>query len=80
MFGTQVIEVAEAYSKHTGLMLSTLGAYAVNDGRFLTNLKETGRGGLRTAERALQWFSDHWAADLEWPRHIPRPPRSKEAA
>ena len=28
---------------------------------------------LRRVARVLQWFSDHWPADLEWPSDIPRP-------
>ncbi len=33
-----------------------------------------------TYERALQWFSDHWPEDLEWPRDIQRPVQKKGAA
>ena len=27
----------------------------------------------RRATRIVQWFSDHWPTDLEWPADIPRP-------
>ncbi len=30
---------------------------------------------VRTKVRILQWFSDHWPADLEWPPDISRPAR-----
>ena len=28
---------------------------------------------LRTLAKAIQWLSDHWPADAEWPPDIPRP-------
>ncbi|WP_323763295.1 MULTISPECIES: hypothetical protein [Roseobacteraceae] len=28
---------------------------------------------LKTYTEALQWFSDNWPADLEWPQGIERP-------
>ena len=36
----------------------------------------------RRAARAIQWFSDNWPSDLEWPAEIPRPEpqEPKEAA
>ncbi|MBK5945957.1 hypothetical protein CCR83_05685 [Rhodobacter veldkampii DSM 11550] len=35
---------------------------------------------LRKAAAVVQWFSDRWPSDLEWPRDIPRPPKSKKEA
>ena len=73
-------DLAEAYAAHSGLKLSTLGAYAVNDGKFFHRLEE-GRGcTLRTYHKVLGWFDANWPADLEWPRHIPRPSRRKAVA
>ena len=36
--------------------------------------------GMTNAFVARCYFSSIWPADLEWPRDIPRPPKSKEAA
>ncbi len=78
---TQILtEMAEHYAQHVGLRTSTVGAYAVNDGKFFHRLAGGGGCTLKTAERAVRYFSDHWPADLAWPRDIPRPPKSKEAA
>lgn len=35
---------------------------------------------VRTFDRVLTWFNQHWPGDLEWPRDIPRPPKSKKEA
>lgn len=75
-----LLDLAEAYSSHTGLKLTTIGAYAANDGKFFGRLKEGAGCTLRKAARLVLWFSDNWPADLEWPRQIPRPPKSKKEA
>lgn len=78
MQARHILDLAEAYAAHTGRKLSTLGAYTVNDGKFFERLNEGGGCTLKTAARVLAWFDATWPADLEWPRHIPRP--KKEAA
>lgn len=75
-----LLDLATAFSAHTGLKLTTIGAYAANDGKFFGRLKAGAGCTLRKAAAVLQWFSDHWPADLEWPRSIPRPPRTKKEA
>lgn len=69
----QIVTLAETYGSHKALKLSTIGAYAANDGSFITRLKKGGDSGSRVLARTAQWFSDHWPADLEWPDGIERP-------
>lgn len=33
-----------------------------------------------TSFKALNYFSSLWPADLEWPREVARPPKSRKAA
>ncbi|MBR9819378.1 MAG: hypothetical protein GYB51_00085 [Rhodobacteraceae bacterium] len=76
-----IIKQAEAYCAHTGRTLSTVGSYAVRDGKFFDRLKNGGGCTLRTADRVITWFSDNWPSDLTWPTDIPRPaPNRKEVA
>ncbi|MFA8441559.1 hypothetical protein [Yoonia sp.] len=76
-----LVMMAEIYSAHTGLKLATISTYAKNDGKFFRDLKEKNAGcTLKTASRVMQWFSDNWADDLEWPKSVPRPAKSKDAA
>lgn len=53
--------------------MSTIWARAVGDGRFLERI-EAGSGlTVRSYDRAVRWFFDHWPADLAWPEHIKVP-------
>lgn len=76
-----LITLAEAYAGHRGLTLSTVSTYAATDGKFFPELKRGASCTLRRAARVIVWFSDNWPdADLTWPHHIPRPPKSRKEA
>jgi hypothetical protein len=75
-----IIELAEAFSEHSSLTISTVSTYAANDGKWLGGLKKNASCTLRKAEIVVRWFSNNWPADLEWPADIPRPKTSKEEA
>ncbi len=53
---------------------------AVGNPYFFKRLRAGARCTVKTYGRALQWFSDHWPADLAWPTDIPRPAPSAESA
>lgn len=77
-----LVRLGVSYAGHLGLELSTVSTYAANDGKWLANLKGPSSCTLRKAMIVMQWFSDRWPSDLEWPADIPRPPKTnpKEAA
>lgn len=75
-----LINLATMYAQHVGHRLSTVGAYAVNDGKFFERLSAGRSCTFKTAEKAVRYFDAVWPADLAWPTDIPRPPKSKEAA
>lgn len=75
----QLLELGQNYAKYRGLTLSTVACYA-GLGRAFDRLSDGHSVTLRTARRIVQWFSDHWPDDLEWPRNIVRPAAQKEAA
>jgi len=78
MTGEQTLKLAKLYSEHTGLKLSSIGAYAANDGRHFLEIEEKGRECLpRTARRVAEWFSENWPQDLAWPQGVPRPSAPK---
>ena len=75
-----ILRVAAVYGAHRNFAPSTVGRIAMGHGRFFERLR-AGRVTIRRAEAALQWFSDHWPADLEWPAKIERPvPSPKDEA
>lgn len=76
-----LLKLAEAYRSHVGLSLSTVSSYAANDGKLFRRFAEDGAGcTVRRANALVQWFSDHWPEDLEWPKGIDRPAKTKGAA
>lgn len=36
-------------------------------------IREGGDIGTVSFEKAMQWFSNQWPIDLEWPSDVPRP-------
>ena len=46
---------------------------AVNDGKFYNRISTGASCTIRTYNKVLQYFSDHWPLDLPWPVDIPRP-------
>lgn len=77
---TYLIDLGSAYASHTNLSHWRVSFLMRGDGQFLRRLGEGKSCTLKTATIAMQWFSDYWPADLEWPRHIPRPSKSKKEA
>ncbi|WP_349295269.1 hypothetical protein ABEB22_18475 (plasmid) [Thioclava sp. 'Guangxiensis'] len=74
----EILKLANEYSAHSGLKLSTISTYAANDGKFLDRLQSRGSCTVRTARIVWNWFSDNWPdKDLDWPKDISRPVRPK---
>lgn len=49
-------------------------------GDFFRKLLANGDCKTRTADKAMQWFSDNWPDDLAWPKDIARPARGTRRA
>lgn len=75
-----LVRLAELFSSHRGLALSTLGRIAAGDGKFFLRLRDGGSCTMRTGEAVAMWFVRHWPADLAWPRSIPQPKPTRVAA
>lgn len=68
----QLLELGTLYANHNGLKLQTVSSYA-GLGRAFDRLSGGHSVTLRTARRIIQWFSDRWPDDLEWPEGLVRP-------
>ncbi len=68
----RLIRLAESYARHHRLALSTVGRLAGGHGHFFDRVAD-GRVTFRRVDRSIQWFSDHWPAELDWPDELPRP-------
>lgn len=76
-----LITLAKAMAAHEDVSHFAISMRALGKGDFFKNMIEKGYDcRTRTAARLMSWFSDNWPADLQWPRDIPRPVKSREAA
>lgn len=76
----QIVQLAASFAHHRGLAMSTVSTYSANDGKWICGLKSGASCTLRKAGIVLQWFSDNWPDDLEWPQGIERPSKKRSAA
>ena len=73
-----LVDVAQSFVSARGISSRQVSFLTAGDGKFLARLKAGRTCTLRVARVAVQYLSDHWPDDQEWPDGIPRPvPRSK---
>jgi hypothetical protein len=73
-----LMSCATAFAERRNMKLTTLGRKAANFSPFFTRLMESRTSfTARKYDEIIQWFSDHWPADLEWPKAVVRPVREK---
>ena len=73
MSHTDVVMLIELLAASWHRSPHTIGRLASGSGDFYARLKRGHDLTTRRAERVVQWLSDHWPSDLEWPEDIPRP-------
>lgn len=74
-----LLSIAEAYAGHLGLSMATISKRVFNDGKLIGSIRAGNTITLRRANAAMQWFTDNWPENLDWPAHIARPDRSAAA-
>ena len=75
---TSLVDMAQRFASARGITLWRVGFLAAGDGKFFARLIAGRTCTLRVARVVVQYLSDHWPDDHEWPDAIPRPaPRSK---
>lgn len=77
-----LVDLARAYAGHFALSVSRVSFLVRGDGGFFQRLTKGAGCTVKTSALVVQWFSDSWPADLEWPAHIqrPKPTDKKDAA
>ena len=68
-----LVELARLYANALGVTLWRVGFLAANDGQFFKRLENGRTCTLRSAQSVVQYLSDRWPPDMEWPPEIPRP-------
>ena len=73
MYATQdILSLATRYAAARRIATSTLGRVATGSSTWFDRC-ETGRVTIRSATSVVQWLSDHWPKELDWPADIERP-------
>ena len=76
-----LIKVAEPLAIFLGRSEATLSNKCMGHARFFSRLRKGLGCSVTSYNKMMQWLSDNWPEDLEWPADIPRPkPTKKEAA
>ncbi|WP_035723502.1 hypothetical protein [Fodinicurvata fenggangensis] len=79
-FTTHIIRLADTYCQHTGRSHARVATLAYDQGMFFDRLRKGRTCTIATYGKVVQWFSNNWPEDLEWPDDIPRPKPESEAA
>lgn len=72
-----LIDLSDAYAAHMNLSHWRVSYLARGDGQFFKRLQDGKGCTVKTAAATVQWFSDNWPSDLEWPKAVDRPMPSK---
>lgn len=75
-----LVTLSDALATHQRVTHFAISMRAMGKGDFFKNLMAGADCRTRTYEKVITWFDTNWPGDLEWPRHIPRPPKSKKEA
>ncbi|MDP2737518.1 MAG: hypothetical protein Q8O82_02140 [Pseudorhodobacter sp.] len=78
--GQALILLAATLAAHTGRSEFTIAKWCGVHARLLYRLRKGEGCRVDTFNHAMRAISDRWPSDLEWPRAIPRPGKSMEAA
>ncbi len=70
---SHVIRLVAALANASNRSPHTVSRWASGDGMLYKRLIGGADITSRRHARMIQWFSDHWPPDLEWPADIPRP-------
>lgn len=82
-FREKLMRLARSYAEATGaksrqqgggIALSGISTKVFNDGKTLDRIAAGGDVVTGSYERAIQWFSDNWPVETEWPEGVHRPP------
>jgi hypothetical protein len=71
----ELLKVANAYARATGLSLITVGRAACNNDKIFIRIGEGGGALSRSIEQATGWFETNWPGNAHWPKDVPGHPQ-----
>ena len=79
MLPSQILQLIRTYAESSNISPASAARYAYGSGDFYSRLVAGCDITSRRATRVIQWFSDNWPVDLDWPADIPRPDPAKDS-
>ena len=69
-----LLTLSDAYGRALNIAEGTVSERVLKGGNRLRDLRAGSTDiGVRRLHTAIQWFSDHWPAGLDWPKGVDRP-------
>ena len=75
-----ILRLSETYCAEKSTSESRVSTLIFNQGMRIKRFRNGGGLTVASYNKAIQWFSDHWPLDLEWPHNIPRPAPTADSA
>ncbi|MGG3813436.1 hypothetical protein ABEV34_17530 [Methylorubrum rhodesianum] len=72
----QLLTVSEAYAQAVGRSEARISTIVFGSGNAISRLRGGADMGSERLHNGLQWFTDNWPADADWPAGVPRPAKS----
>lgn len=69
-----LLALADVYRQATGIEDRTISSRVFSDGKKLSALRGGADITVSRFNDALQWFSDNWPVQTDWPNGVYRPP------
>lgn len=68
-----LLALVDAYCAGTRLAEATVSTRVMHDGKRIELIRAGRDIGVRRCREAIQWFSQNWPIDLQWPDRVVRP-------
>lgn len=72
---SHLFALADAYGQATGATRKTVALLALRDNTFFDRIAADHGFTIKTYDRLVGWFADHWPPGARWPRSVDRPKR-----
>lgn len=79
-YRTKILSLATTYCEATKRSEARVANLAGRDGKFFTRIRNGRSCSVDTLNNLVQWFSDNWPHESEWPKGIGRPKVNSNSA
>lgn len=69
----RLLSLFDGYCVATGLSEARVSTIVLNGGHRVGRLRRGASFTVKTYDKAMGWFSEHWPADAAWPEGVERP-------